>query len=136
MEMPLTTKCPASVGALTGRRTEGASPMSTTNGTTVRTIIAKSGMVLPATITPQTEFNTITTAISVYYRQSGCLGSIDTAYLVADAMRDGSAVVVLYVGLDGGQDARVLWPSSIGLTKENKIVARCYCTMRRQVRTF
>src|SRR3954454_18399076 len=114
MEMPLTKEMPGKCWS-THRAAdrEGVTSMSTTNGTTartVRTIIAQSGMVLPATITPQTEFNTITTAVSVYCRQSGCLGSIDTAYLVADAMRDGSAVVVLYVGLDGGQDARVLWP--------------------------
>ena len=55
--------------------------------------------------------------------------------LVADAMRDSSAVVVLYVGLDGGQDARVLWPNSISFTKERRSSAR-YCTMRRQWKTF
>jgi len=55
---------------------------------------------------------------------------------VADAMRDSSAVVVLYVGLDGGQDARVLWPNSITFTKENKIVCKAYCTMRREWKTF
>ena len=61
---------------------------------------------------------------------------IHSAVLVADAMRDSSAVVVLYVGLDGGQGARVLWPNSITLTKDNKIVAKCYCTMRKQWKTF
>ncbi len=59
-----------------------------------------------------------------------------TVIAVADAMRDSSAVVVLYVGLDGGQDARVLWPNSISLTKENKVVCKAYCTMRRQWKTF
>ncbi len=110
--------------------------MSTTNATTARTITAKSGMILPATIDQQTDFNLITTAMAIYYKQSGCLGSFDTAILVADAMRDSSAVVVLYVGLDGGQDARVLWPNSITFTKDNKIVAKCYCTMRKQWKTF
>jgi len=110
--------------------------MSTTNGTTPRTIITKSGYPIPATIDQQTDFNMITTAMAVYYKQSGCLGSFDTALLVADAMRDSSAVVVLYVGLDGGQDARVLWPNSISFTKDKKIVARCYCTMRRQWKAF
>ncbi len=107
-----------------------------TQNTTPRTGSAASGMLLPATIDQQTDFNLITTAMAVYYKQSGCLGSFDTAIAVADAMRDGSAVVVLYVGLDGGQDARVLWPNSISLTKENKVVARCYCTMRREWKTF
>jgi len=110
--------------------------LSTTNGTTARTITTKSGMLLPATIDQQTDFNLITTAIAMYYKRSGCLGSFATAVAVADAMRDSSAVVVLYVGLDGGQDARVLWPNSITFTKENKVVARCYCTMRREWKTF
>ncbi len=110
--------------------------MSTTNGTTARTITTKSGMLLPATIDQQTDFNLITTATAIFYKMSGCLGSFDTVIAVSDAMRDSSAVVVLYVGLDGGQDARVLWPNSIALTKENKIVAKCYCTMRRQWKTF
>jgi hypothetical protein len=104
--------------------------------TASRTITAKSGMILPATIDQQTDFNLITTAMAIYYKQSGCLGSFDTAVLVADAMRDSSAVVVLYVGLDGGQYARVLWPNSISFTKDKKIVARCYCTMRKQWKTF
>ncbi len=110
--------------------------VTVTQSTASRTITAKSGMILPATIDQQTDFNLITTAMAVYYKQSGCLGSFDTAAQVADAMRDSSAVVVLYVGLDGGQDARVLWPNSISLTKENKVVCKAYCTMRRQWKTF
>jgi len=110
--------------------------MSTTNATTARTITTKSGMLLPAMIDQQTDMNMITTAITIYYKQSGCLGSFATAVAVADAMRDSSAVVVLYVGLDGGQDARVLWPNSISMTKDAKIVARCYCTLRREWKTF
>ena len=38
--------------------------------------------------------------------------------------------------LDGGQDARVLWPNSITFTKDSKIVCKAYCTMRRQWKTF
>ncbi len=110
--------------------------MVTAQSTASRTITTKSGMLLPATIDQQTDFNLITTAMAVYYKRSGCLGSFATAVAVADAMRDSSAVVVLYVGLDGGQDARVLWPNSIAFTKENKVVARCYCTMRREWKTF
>ncbi len=110
--------------------------VTVTQSTASRTVTTKSGMILPATIDQSTDFNMIVTAMSIYYKQSGCLGSFDTAILVADAMRDSSAVVVLYVGLDGGQDARVLWPNSISFTKEKKIVARCYCTMRRQWKTF
>jgi hypothetical protein len=110
--------------------------VTTVQSTAPRTVTCKSGMILPATIDQFTDFNLITTAMAIYYKQSGCLGSFDTAILVADAMRDSSAVVVLYVGLDGGQDARVLWPNSVSFTKEKKIVAKCYCTMRGQWKTF
>jgi len=110
--------------------------MTSPQSTASRTITAKSGMLLPATIDQQTDMNMITTAIAIYYKRSGCLGSFATAVAVADAMRDSSAVVVLYVGLDGGQDARVLWPNSITFTKENKIVCKAYCTMRREWKTF
>ncbi len=72
----------------------------------------------------------------MHNKLSGCLGLFDTTLLVADAMRDSSAVVVLYVGLDGRQDARVLWPTSVGLTKDGKVVCKAYCTLRRQWRTF
>ncbi len=114
----------------------GVIPMVTVQSTAPRTVTTKGGAILPATIDQQTDFNTITTAMAVYYKQSGCLGSFDTAILVADAMRDSSAVVVLYVGLDGGQDARVLWPNSISFTKDCKVVCKAYCTMRKQWKTF
>ncbi len=107
-----------------------------TQSTTVRTVVAKSGVLMPATIDQSTDFNLITTAVTMYYKLSGCLGSFDTVIAVADAMRDSSAVVVMYIGLDGGQDARVLWPSSISFTKDAKIVAKCYCTLRGQWKTF
>ncbi len=110
--------------------------MVTAQFTAPRIVTCKSGMILPATIDQSTDFNLITTATAIFYKMSGCLGSFDTVIAVADAMRDSSAVVVLYVGLDGGQDARVLWPNSITFTKESKIVAKCYCTMRRQWKTF
>ncbi len=119
--------------------TSSVTSTSTTAPTTSAspgTLTTKSGETIPRTINQSTDFNEITTAITVYYRQSGCLGSFATALLFADAMRDASAVVVLYVGLDGGQDARVLWPQSITFSKDSKVVARCYCTLRRELRSF
>ncbi len=110
--------------------------MVTVTQSTTRSITAKSGMILPATITPETDFNAMVMAISLYHLRGGQTVAYDTLERVMAAMRDASAVVVLYVGLDGGQDARVLWPSSISFTKEHKIVAKCYCTMRRQWKTF
>ncbi len=104
--------------------------------TASRIFTTKSGALLPTTIGQPTDFNLITTAMAIHYKQSGCLGSFDNAVLVADAMRDSSAVVVLYVGLDGEQDARVLWPNSIDFTKEKEVVCKAYCTMRREWKTF
>jgi predicted DNA-binding transcriptional regulator YafY len=109
--------------------------MSTTNGTTARTVAAKSGMILPTTIDPQTDFNLMEVACHVYSRSNGYKVAYDTLALVKDAMRDSSAVV-LYIGADGKQDARVLWPNSITLTKDNAIVTKAYCTMRREVKSF
>ncbi|MDQ6833455.1 MAG: hypothetical protein M3008_08655 [Chloroflexota bacterium] len=110
--------------------------MVTAQFTAPRTIVTKSSDILPATIDQQTDFTFITTAMAVYYKQSGCLGSFDTAILVADAMRDSSAVVTMYTDGKGEQAARVLWPSSITLSGDNNITARCYCTLRRRTKRF
>ncbi len=91
---------------------------------TPRTVAAKSGMILPTTIDSQTDFNLMEVACHVYSRYNGYRVAYDTLALVKDAMRDSSAVVVLYIGADGKQDARVLWPNSITLTKDNAISAR------------
>src|SRR6476469_6141367 len=106
--------------------------MTSNQSTAPRTVTSKSGMILPATIDQQTDLNIGLAAIATYYKQTGCKGSWDTAMRVTEAMQDSSAVVVLYIGADGGQDARVLWPNSISLTKDSNIVARCYCTLRRE----
>lgn len=101
-----------------------------------RTITAKSGMLLPVTLDQSTDLNLVTTAMAVYYKQGGCKGSFDTAVLVAEAMRDSAAVIVQYVSLSGEMNARCLWPNAISFTKEKHVVARCYCTLRRQWKTF
>ncbi len=53
-----------------------------------------------------------------------------------DAMRDCAAVVTLYTNGKGEVAARVLWPASVTLTKEQNIVCHAYCTKRREWRTF
>jgi predicted DNA-binding transcriptional regulator YafY len=130
-------KRPAGVPPPTGQQPEGVSPVVTvTQSTAPRTVTAKSGMILPTTINQQTDMNLITTAVTVFYKQGGCKGSFDTVMRVADAMRDSSAVIVLYVALDGEQAARCLWPNSISFTKDKNLVARCYCTLRGEWKTF
>jgi predicted DNA-binding transcriptional regulator YafY len=110
--------------------------MSTTNATTAPTITAKSGMILPATITPQTDMNLMVACISIYHRFNERKVAYDTLEKVMEAMRDSSAVVVLYSDAKGELAARVLWPTSMTLSKDNNITARCYCTLRKQWRSF
>src|SRR5689334_16914126 len=108
--------------------------MSTTNATTARTISAKSGMILPATITPQCDFNLMDTACIVYHRFNDHKVAYDTLNKVKDAMRDSSACVVMYADAKGEIAARCIWPDSITLTSDNNITARGYCTLRREWR--
>jgi len=110
--------------------------MTSMQFTAPRTVAAKSGMILPTTINQQTDFNLMEVACHVFSRYNGYRVAYDTLALVKDAMRDSSAVVVLYIGADGGQDARVLWPNSITLTKENNITCKAYCTLRGQWKSF
>ena len=93
-------------------------------------------MILPATITPQTDMNLMVTAIAMYHRFNERKVAYDTLEKVMEAMRDGSAVVVMYTDAKGELAARVLWPLSITLTKANDITAYCYCTLRREFRSF
>jgi len=93
-------------------------------------------MIVPATIDQQTEMNLIPVALSVYSRINGRRVAWDTLMLVGNAMRDCSAVVMLYADAKGEVASRVLWPSSISLTKDSAIICRGYCTLRREYRTF
>ncbi len=110
--------------------------VTVTQSTASRTITAKSGMLLPATITPQTDMNLMVTAIAVYHRFNERKVAYDTLEKVMEAMRDGSAVVVMYADAKSEIAARVLWPLSITLSVGNDICCRAYCTLRRQWRSF
>ncbi len=107
-----------------------------TQFSTPRTITASSGLILPATITPQTDMNMMVTSIALYHSFNERRTDYDTLEEVMMAMRDGSAVVTLYTDAQGELAARVLWPLSITLTKANDLTARCYCTLRRAVKSF
>jgi len=110
--------------------------VTVTQSTASRTITAKSGMLLPATITPQTDMNLLVTCIAMYHRFNERKVAYDTLEKVMEAMRDGSAVVTMYTDAKGELAARVLWPLSITLTKANDITAYCYCTLRRECKSF
>jgi len=104
--------------------------------TASRTITAASGMILPATITPETDMNLMVTSIALYHSFNERRTDYDTLEAVMMAMRDSSAVVTLYSDANGAQAARCLWPLAITLTADNNITARCYCTLRRQIKSF
>ncbi len=110
--------------------------VTVTQSTASRTITAKSGMLLPATITPQTDMNLMVTCIAMYHRFNERKVAYDTLEKVMEGMRDGSAVVVMYTDAKGELAARVLWPLSITLTKDSNIAAYCYCTLRRECKSF
>ncbi len=110
--------------------------MVTTPSTAPRTITAASGMILPATITPETDLNVMVTAICLYHSFNERRVDYDVLEMVMEAMRDGSAVVAMYTDAKGDQAARVLWPTSITISHDNNITARCYCTLRRQWKSF
>ncbi len=103
---------------------------------TPRTIVTKVGEILPATITPETDMNLMVTAICLYHSFNERRTDYDTLEAVMMAMRDSSAVVTLYTDANGAQAARCLWPVSITLTADNNLTARCYCTLRRQYKSF
>jgi predicted DNA-binding transcriptional regulator YafY len=110
--------------------------MSTTHSTPVRTVESRTGMIFPATVDQHTEMNDIPCALSTYQRLNGRRVAWDTLMRVGEAMRDSSAVIVLYTDAKGEVAARCLCPSAITLTKDNQITARCYCTLRREYRSF
>ncbi len=64
-----------------------------TQSITPRTVTAPSGMLLPATITPETDMNLMVTAISLYHSFNERRVDYDALGAVMMAMRDGSAVV-------------------------------------------
>ncbi len=101
-----------------------------------RTVAAKDGSLVPATIDARTELNTISVAVTVFHRLNDGKVAADTLWNVSDAVRDASAIVTLYSDAKGEIAARVLWPASLTLTKDDNLVCRAYCTMRREWKSF
>jgi hypothetical protein len=65
-----------------------------TQSITPRTVTAASGMILPATITPETDMNLMVTAISLYHSFNEQRTDYAALEEVMMAMRDGSAVII------------------------------------------
>lgn len=108
---------------------------TTVQSTTVRTVTTLDSYPVPASVDQRTDLHDLPLAASVYLRLNEGRTATDTVLNVFDAMRDSNAVVALYA--DGnGIEARVIWPDSISLTKDNAIICRGYCTLRKEFRTF
>jgi len=101
-----------------------------------RTVTAASGMILPATITPEMDMNLMVTAICLYHSFNERRTDYDALEAVMMAMRDSSAVVTLYTDAKGDRAARVLWPTAITLSADNNLTCKAYCTLRRQWKSF
>jgi len=109
---------------------------STIACTTVRTITAKDGYTVPATADQSTDLNDLPICEAVYYRMNGGKVSRATLALVMRAMADSAAVVTLYTDAKGELAARVLWPTSVTLTKDSNVTCKAYCTLRKEWRSF
>lgn len=118
--------------------------MSTTSNDSISyTFTATVTMPIPRTITDATDPQTMDHALRCYYSRahdefqySGGIFPFATLQLVAEAMADGGAITVLYSNEKGEVTARTIFPHSISLTKDRKIVTQGYCTYRRECRSF
>jgi len=109
---------------------------STIRHLSLRTVRTEFGIPFPTTINPQTPLRDLSVAEALYGRYNNGVVSRHTLALTIAAMRDASAVVVSYHDAKGEQTARVLWPTSVTLTKEYHLTAWCYCTLRRSWQSF
>ena len=102
----------------------------------LRTVPARAGTRFPTTVNQETPLRDLPVAETLYSRYNGGIVPAHTLTLVMAAMRDAGAVVTSYLDARGELTARVLWPSSVTLTKECHITAWCYCTLRRGWKSF
>src|SRR5262245_14144425 len=104
--------------------------------TTVQSITLPTGIIVPAICDQQTDLTLLPVCITAYHDMTGGTVALATLETVMAAMRDASAVVVKYVDGKGELDARVLWPTTVSVTKDRNLVTRAFCTLRREWRTF
>ena len=102
----------------------------------LRTVVTPAGTRIAATVNTQTALHELPVAEAAFRHLNGGEVSALTLTLVMEAMRDSAAVVVSYVDTKGELTARVLWPASVTLTKDNHLTAWCYCTLRQAWKSF
>lgn len=108
--------------------------MSTTQFT-IRTIVTHARMVIPCTANQRTDLAVLPIIEAAYARYNGGRVAPHTLHLFMEAMADSGALVTLY-SHNGEMTSRVLWVTSVSLTRTNDITCRAYCTYRRQIRSF
>jgi len=108
---------------------------STITGTVYRLVT----LTVPTAITEGTDPALVTDALDVFYAAMhathGPEATVDTLNLFAAAIQSGDAITVLYAH-DGETTARTLFPTALMLTKDAHLVARCFCTLRRETKCF
>jgi hypothetical protein len=77
--------------------------VTTAQSTAPRTILMRDGYAIPATADQRTELNDLPICEMMYAKRNGGRVCRATLTAVFEAMRDSSAVVVLYIGADGKQ---------------------------------
>lgn len=100
------------------------------------TVTSPAGAIVPASCDQQTDLDLLPACIEAYHVATGGTVALDTITQVVEAMRDASAIVALYMDAKGEVAARVLWPSAVSVTKDKHLTTRCYCTLRREWRSF
>ncbi len=96
-------------------------------------------LTVPTAITEGTTPELVTDALDVFYgamfAAHGAETAVDTLNLFAAAIGGGDAITVLYEH-DEETTARTLFPTALMLTKDKHLVARCFCTYRRETKCF
>jgi transposase len=101
-----------------------------------QSITLATGIIVPATCDQQTDLALLPICVDAYHTLTGGSVSLDTIRKVMEAMRDASAVIALYTDGKCETAARCLWPASVSVTKDQHLVSRAYCTLRREWHTF
>jgi len=108
---------------------------STITGTVYRLVT----LTVPTAITEGTTPELVTDALDVFYgamfAAHGAETAVDTLNLFAAAIQSGDAITTLYTH-DGEGAARTLFPTALMLTKDKHLVARCFCTLKRETKCF
>ncbi len=108
---------------------------STITGTVYRLVT----LTVPTAITEHTDPQLVDDALDVFCAEMqaahGAETTVDTLNLFAAAIQSGDAITTTYTH-DGESAARTLFPTALMLTRDKHLVARCFCTLKRETKCF